>query len=144
MITGFSHINRRVRNLDETIEFYTKHLGFYLLRRYTTDGREGAYVGLGDILFELGQAPDGAEIAMDETNTRLGLSVTDLDALVNQLRSEGVEIVSEPAEMRTFWGRQAAIKDPSGYVFALREWRAPDGPAFFDWQPKSDRTVRIA
>jgi len=143
MIVSFSHINRLVRDLDESIDFYTTNLGFYLLRRYDRNGREGAYIGLGDVLFELGVAADMP--APTENNAgRLGLTVTDLDSVVAELRENGVGIVSEPEEMRTFDGRQAAIRDPNGYVIALREWRPPDGPHFADWQPRHEGVVRLA
>ncbi len=143
MITNVSHINRAVRDLDRTIDFYTQNLGFYLLRRYVRNGREGCYIGLGDVLFELGVTEDIAA-ATASISTRLGLRVTDLDAVVAGLRSKGVEIVEEPAEMRTFNGRQAAIRDPDGYVIALREWRAPDGPHYAGWQPRHEGVTRLA
>jgi catechol 2,3-dioxygenase-like lactoylglutathione lyase family enzyme len=143
MIVGFSHINRTVRSLDTAIEFYTKNLGFYLLRRYIRNGREGAYIGLGDVLFELGVDPD-LDVAKLGVAARLGLVVTDVDAVVAELRSKGVEVVEEPAEMRTFNGRQAAIRDPDGYVIALREWRAPDGPHYAGWQPRHEGVIRLA
>jgi catechol 2,3-dioxygenase-like lactoylglutathione lyase family enzyme len=143
MITSVSHINRAVRDLDRTIAFYTQNLGFYLLRRYIRNGREGCYIGLGDVLFELGVSQD-VEAATASISSRLGLTVTDLDAVVADLRSKGVEIVEEPAEMRTFSGRQAAIRDPDGYVIALREWRAPDGPHYAGWQPRHEGVVRLA
>jgi catechol 2,3-dioxygenase-like lactoylglutathione lyase family enzyme len=129
MITSVSHINRAVRDLDRTIAFYTQNLGFY--------------IGLGDVLFELGVSQD-VEAATASISSRLGLTVTDLDAVVADLRSKGVEIVEEPAEMRTFNGRQAAIRDPDGYVIALREWRAPDGPHYAGWQPRHEGVVRLA
>jgi lactoylglutathione lyase len=143
MITSVSHINRTVRDLDETIDFYTKHLGFFLLRRYDRNGREAAYIGLGDVLFELGVDRDAPELGADLA-TRIGLTVTDLDAVLADLRAQGVEIVTEPDEMRTFWGRQAAIRDPNGYTIALREWREPDGPHFAGWTPRHEGVVRLA
>ena len=33
-IRGFSHVVIKVPNLQDTIDFYTTHLGFNLLRRY--------------------------------------------------------------------------------------------------------------
>jgi predicted enzyme related to lactoylglutathione lyase len=81
----------------------------------------------------------GADLA-----TRIGLTVTDLDAVLADLRAQGVEIVTEPDEMRTFWGRQAAIRDPNGYTIALREWREPDGPHFAGWTPRHEGVVRLA
>jgi catechol 2,3-dioxygenase-like lactoylglutathione lyase family enzyme len=143
MITSFSHINRVVRDMDESIDFYTKTLGFYLLRRYDRNGREGAYIGLGDILFELGVSADMPP-PTENSEGRLGLTVSDLDALFADLKQRGVEIVSEPDEMRTFNGRQAAIRDPNGYVISLREWRPPDGPHFAGWQPRHEGVVRLA
>ena len=144
MIVSFSHINRRVRDLDVTIAFYVDLLGFYLLRRYTRSGREAAYIGLGDLLFELGVAQSDAELPRDGMDGRLGLAVTGLDGTLAGLRAKGVEVVEEPREAQTFWGRQAAIKDPDGYVIALREWRAPDGPHFSGWQPAGPDTHRLA
>jgi catechol 2,3-dioxygenase-like lactoylglutathione lyase family enzyme len=143
MITSFSHINRAVRDLDVTIAFYTQNLGFYLLRRYLRNGREGAYIGLGDVLFELGVDPD-LDVGVLGAAARLGLTVTDLDEVLAELRRKGVELVEEPAEMRTFNGRQAAIRDPDGYVIALREWRAPDGPHYAGWQPRHEGVTRLA
>jgi catechol 2,3-dioxygenase-like lactoylglutathione lyase family enzyme len=143
MIIGVSHINRPVRDLDETIEFYTKNLGFYLLRRYRRNEWEGAYIGIGDVLLELGASPDAMSRATGIVG-RLGLTVSDLDEVLADLRKKGVEIVEEAAEMRTFNGRQAAIRDPNGYTIALREWRAPDGPHFADWQPRDEQMKRLA
>jgi catechol 2,3-dioxygenase-like lactoylglutathione lyase family enzyme len=143
MITSFSHINRTVRDLDESIEFYSRFLGFYLLRRYDRNGREGAYIGLGDVLFELGCDPNMPAPA-ENNEGRLGLTVTDLNAVFQDLKQKGVAVVSEPEEMRTFNGRQAAIRDPNGYVISLREWRLPDGPHFGDWQPRHEGVVRLA
>ncbi len=144
MIVSFSHINRRVRDLDETIEFYTKYLGFYLLRRYRRAGRgEAAYIGLGDLLFELGVVDDPAQLPQDGIEGRLGLAVTDLDGVLAELRRNGVEVVEDARDMTTAWGRQAAIKDPNGYVIALREWSPPDGPHFDGWQPRHASVERV-
>ena len=143
MITSFSHIYHRVRDLDESIDFYTNRFGFYLLRRYSIDGRESAYIGLADVLLELTVARDISELPGPAGERRLGLTVTDLDTVMEDLRRAGVEVVQEPYEARTFWGRQAAIKDPNNYIISLREWRDPDNPRFPDWKPNSEGAVRM-
>src|SRR5579885_385857 len=112
MITSFSHIYHRVRDLDESIEFYTTKLGFYLLRRYNMGGADSAYIGLADVLLELTVARDGAGLPGPEGERRLGLTVTDIEADMAALKAAGVEVVQEPYEARTFWGKQGAIKDP--------------------------------
>jgi lactoylglutathione lyase len=143
MITSFSHIYHRVRDLDETIDFYTQHLGFSLLRRYTMGGRESAYLRLGDVLLETSAARNPGELPGPEGERRLGLTVTDLDEVMGKLKTAGIEVVQEPYPARTFWGRQAAIKDPSNYIISLREWRAPDNPLFDDWQPENEGVTRV-
>ena len=142
--TSFSHIIYPVKNLDETIDFYTEYLGFKLLRRYSmAPGRESAYLELGGVLLEIGERPDAAPpSANGRLENRIGVTVADLDGAVELLKSRGVEMEDEPYEARTFWGRQCKMKDPSGYSVTLREWRAPDGPTFDGWQPRHEGMTR--
>lgn len=146
MITSFSHVYLPVPDVDAAVRFYTSNLGFRLLRKWRAgDGPEAAYAELGGILLEIIQTPASATVwegARDER--RFGLVVDDLDAVLAELKANGVEVASEPFEPRSFWGRQAAIRDPFGYAVALREWRAPDGPRYDDWQPRRDDVVRTA
>lgn len=141
MITTFSHIYHRMRDIDESIEFYTKNLGFKLLRKYSIDDAPAAYINLGDVLLELSVVKNPADLPQNER--KMGFTTTDVDADVERLRKNGVEIVEDGREARTFWGRQAAIKDPSGYVITLREWRAPDNPRFDGWQPTQEEVKRV-
>ena len=145
MITSFSHIYLPVRDVDESIEFYTQ-LGFRLLRKYrmTEAGNASAYVELGDVLLELTLARQPLPGDQERVEPRIGLTVTDMDAVIAALRKRDVEVEREPFDARTFWGRQAMIKDPSGYGVSLREWQAPDGPRFDGWQPKHEGVSRIA
>ena len=146
LITGFSHIYLPVRDVDESIAFYTENLGFRLLRKYRTaaGGAASAYVELGDVLLELTQASQPVRPSSDGTEHRIGLTVTDMDAVMKDLISKGVEVVREPWDARTFWGRQARIKDPSGYGVSLRKWAPPDNPRFDGWQPRHEGGARLA
>ncbi len=138
MITSFSHIYNRVRDVEEAIDWYTKNLGFRLLRKYRTDpnGSPSAYLELGDVLLELTQARDASQLSGDG-ELKFGLTVTDLDGLMADLKSKDIPVTREASQARTFWGRQAAITDPSGNGISLREWEAPDGPHYNDWKPRS-------
>ena len=134
--TAISHIPYRVRDMDESIAFFTEILGFNLLRRWlASDGWEGAYLEKADVLLEMMLIADESELPGDRLDRKLGLLVPDLDAALAELTAKGVKVGIEPFEPRTFWGRQAGIYDPSGYIISLREWRAPDGPHFAGWQP---------
>jgi lactoylglutathione lyase len=146
LFTSFSHIYLPVRDVDQSIEFYTQRLGFKLLRKYrmSEGGSASAYVELGGVLLELMQARRPTPADEGAVEPRIGLAVTDMDAAIRDLKAAGVEVEREPYDARTFWGRQAVIKDPSGYGVSLREWQAPDSPNYDAWQPKHEGVTRLA
>lgn len=143
MITCISHFYLPVRDIDETIAFYTRHLGFSLLRKYTVNGELAAYLGLGGVLLELSVSANTPSVDKRK-ELRLGLVVVDLDATLARLKADGVEVAREPWSAATFWGRQCQILDPSGYRVSLRQYRAPDGPDYPDWRPETENVVRLA
>ena len=141
--TGISHIYLPSRDIDESIAFYTTHLGFRLLRKYRMNGRESAYVELGGILLELTLS----ETTPDQdgrTELKIGVAVPDMATAIAELKAKGVPVVREPWDARTFWGLQAQIQDPSGYIISLREWQAPDGPTYAEWTPKHEEVERLS
>ncbi len=141
MITSFSHIYYRVRDVEESITFFTELLGFTLLRKYSNAGRVSGYLNLGNVLLEVTPAPPDMKL---EGERRIGLTVDDMDATLAALTAAGVEVAAPPFDARTFWGRQCVIKDPSGCWISLREWKSPDSPTFPDWQPKHEGMTRLA
>ncbi|MSQ09744.1 MAG: VOC family protein [Dehalococcoidia bacterium] len=145
MITSFSHIYHRVHDVEASMAWYTKHLGFTLLRKYSMGSRVSGYLTLNNVLLELTQAanPDTDIPKPEAQERRLGLTTDNIDAEFARLRAEGVTITQEPYDARTFWGKQGAIQDLNGYVISLREWAAPDNPTFGDWQPKHEGVTRL-
>jgi predicted enzyme related to lactoylglutathione lyase len=127
-VNNVSHILYPVNDVARSVEFLSKTLGLYVQERGST-----TYLGCGDTLLEVVQAPAERE---PTTLYAVGLAVESLDEALRELQSQGVEIVREPWNARTFWGRQAVIRDPGGANIALREWRAPDGPHFTGWRPE--------
>jgi lactoylglutathione lyase len=139
---SISHIYLPVRDVNESIDFYTQKLGFKLLRQYETNGRPSAYVTLGGILLEL--TPSTTTPSTDgRSELRIGILVDDMDATLDEVRANGVEVAREPWQAQTFWGRQAQIRDPNGYLISIRQYREPDGPDYPDWQPEHEGVVRI-
>jgi catechol 2,3-dioxygenase-like lactoylglutathione lyase family enzyme len=116
MITSFSHIYLPVRDVEQSIDFYTKNLGFRLLRKYrTTDGgNPSAYVELGEVLLELTQARQPLPGDESRVEPRIGLTVTDMDAVIKDLQSKGVQVEREPFDARTFWGSPGHDQGPLG------------------------------
>jgi predicted enzyme related to lactoylglutathione lyase len=139
-----SHIIYPVTDREKSIAFLTQALGLYVQQRGQT-----TYLGAGDTLLELVQ-PQGTTAAYVNSVRQiaepagaerpvaylLGLAVDDLDAALAAVQEHGGEIVRPAWQARTFWGRQAVIKDPGGAQIALREWRPPDGPHFEGWHPE--------
>jgi catechol 2,3-dioxygenase-like lactoylglutathione lyase family enzyme len=141
-IRGFSHVVIKVPNVQKTIDFYTTHLGFSLLRHYLIRDMESCYLQLGGVLLEL--LPRSAEDGpINPQDNPIGLEVRDLDAVLTRLKGAGIEC-GEPYGARTFWGRQAKVRDNSGYLVSLRQYDSPDGPVFGEWQPRHDDVWRLA
>jgi glyoxylase I family protein len=143
MFTQVDHVHVTTTDLDKSIDFYTQVLGFYLSRRIEMNGRQSAYVGLGDVMLELSPPPRGSSEIPPGAVKPFALTVTDMDAALAHLRAHGVEIVEE-RDAWTFSGRHAAIKDPCGIVIELRQWFAPDGPHNRDWRPARADITRLA
>ncbi|MBI1730347.1 VOC family protein [Candidatus Acetothermia bacterium] len=105
-----------VKDVDTSIEFYTKHLGFEFIEQM---GPAFAIVAKGDLNLWLSgplssaarPMPDGRKPGAGGWN-RFVIEVTDIEAFVASLKSAGVafrnSIVTGPG------GKQILVEDPSG------------------------------
>ncbi len=110
-----------VRDVDQSVAFYTKHLGFAVRQQF---GPNMAIVTRDDLTLWLAgpgasaarPMPDGRKPEPGGWN-RFVLEVADLGALVVKLKQEGVkfrnDIVKGPG------GQQTLCEDPSGNVIEL-------------------------
>ncbi|HQT59945.1 MAG TPA: lactoylglutathione lyase [Acidiphilium sp.] len=123
----YLHTMIRVRNLDESVAFYTGLLGMKELRRSDVpDGKYTlAFVGYGDeathTVLEL-TYNYGVE-AYDQGTAfgHLALGVPDIYAAVDKLRAAGVKITREPGPVKFGKTVIAFIEDPNGYKIELIE-----------------------
>jgi len=120
------HTMVRVKDLDKSIDFYTRLLGMKLLRKM--DFPEGkftlAFVGYGS-------EEDHAVIELtynydQETPYDLGtgyghiaLGVRDIHGICDELRKAGARITREPGPMKHGTTHIAFIEDPDGYKIEL-------------------------
>ncbi|WP_455278962.1 VOC family protein [[Eubacterium] cellulosolvens] len=135
------HVSIVVKNRDATMEFYTKVLGFKILRKYETDTMRVAYLYLEDQLLELNEF-----YANDEPIGlwHLGFRVESMDEAMAHFKEQGAELVSEPIEFKpkiyatadvsdekllralkpkedkAYW-RIAMFRDPNGVIIELLE-----------------------
>ena len=124
----FLHTMIRVKDLDASIDFYTRHLGMKVLRR--SDYPEGkftlAFVGYGDekdnTVIELTHNW-GQEEPYDLGSGfgHLALAVPDIYAACEKMEQEGVNIPRKPGPMKHGTTVIAFIEDPDGYKIELIE-----------------------
>jgi lactoylglutathione lyase len=129
MMSDFTYLHTmlRVRNLDESVKFYTTLLGMKEFRR--TEVPDGKYtlvfVGYGDekanTVLELtyNWGVDSYEIGT--AFGHLALGVPDIYATCETLRKAGVKISREPGPVKFGTTVIAFIDDPDGYKIELIE-----------------------
>lgn len=112
-IVGLDHIHFIVKDLDESLEFYTK-LGFTTEKGIPSHVDSiGLCISPGGVLFEI-QAPRSTE---NPGHNHFALLVEDLDVAIEELKGEGIE-VDGPIDAPT--GRRIAnFRDPSGFLWQL-------------------------
>ena len=124
----FLHTMIRVRDLDASIDFYTRHLGMELLRKrdYPNGKFTLAFLGYGDeennTVIELTHNWDQAE-PYDHGSAfgHLAIGVPDVYKTCEALEAAGVSI-PRPAGPMKFGGATVAIafiEDPDGYKIEL-------------------------
>ena len=122
------HTMIRVKDLDKSMDFYTRLLGMKELRR--TDFPTGkftlAFVGYGDevnsTVVELTHNWDQVEPYEIGTGFgHLALGVPDIYGVCENLAKEGVSIPRPPGPMKHGSSVIAFIEDPDGYKIELVE-----------------------
>jgi lactoylglutathione lyase len=124
--TRLLHTMIRVRDLDRSLDFYTRLLGMKLLRK--TDFPEGrftlAFVGYGEekemAVIELTHNWDRAEpYVIGDGFGHLALAAPDIYKSCEILAAEGVSIPRPPGPMKHGTTILAFIEDPDGYKIEL-------------------------
>ncbi|MGQ9408549.1 VOC family protein [Mycolicibacterium gilvum] len=112
-----------VDDVDEAVNFYTRHLGFELVMKpgpgFAMLRREGVrlLVNAPEGGGGAGQRLSGGELPQPGGWNRFQVRVDDLAAVVDALRRAGVPFRGEVIEGRG--GRQALAVDPSGNLVEL-------------------------
>lgn len=124
----FLHTMIRVRDLDKSLDFYTRLLGMKELRRrdYPTGRFTLAFVGYGDeskqTVVELTHNWDQEEpYELGTGFGHLAVGLPDIYATCERLKEEGVNIPRPPGPMKHGTTVIAFIEDPDGYKIELIE-----------------------
>ncbi|MGW3770578.1 VOC family protein [Actinomadura verrucosospora] len=116
-------------DLDATIDWYSRALGFTVDRRFDTYGMTFVFLVRGDVKIELmavastRQAPtDNVLSSMDPARLHhFCLAVTDLDAAVSELRDLGADLIGGPMAVAEIGQRVAFVSDNLGNIIELTE-----------------------
>jgi catechol 2,3-dioxygenase-like lactoylglutathione lyase family enzyme len=111
--TGVHHVSINVTDVDEAIGFYTDVLGLTVRGDRPDFGFGGAWLDVGGQQVHLIESPVPQGLGQ-----HFALRVDDLDGVVAELRSGGVE-VSDPSPVGT--SRQAFLSDPAGNLVELHQ-----------------------
>jgi lactoylglutathione lyase len=119
------HTRIRVGDLDRSIDFYCRHLGF-VVRSRTDKSPAGNHVAHLELpgnehTLELTWSAD-YEVKVPEDLMHLAIAVTDLISCCGQLEGNGVEIWPDGWREKFAEGRKMGfISDPDGYEIELLE-----------------------
>jgi lactoylglutathione lyase len=121
------HVRVRVSNLERSIEWYEKNLGFVLQRRTERSpaGNQLAFLELpgNEVAVELCFSPD-YKLAVPEDLMHFAIGVPDLTAFCAELEQKGLEIWPDDWRAKFAAGaKMAFITDPDGYEVELLELR---------------------
>ncbi|HJP21791.1 MAG TPA: lactoylglutathione lyase [Alphaproteobacteria bacterium] len=124
----FLHVMIRVKDLDKSLDFYTRLMGMQLTRKKDFPGGKFtlAFVGYGEeesnTVVELTHNWDQEEpYDLGSGFGHLAIGVPDIYATCEMLDGEGVSIPRPPGPMKHGGAVIAFIEDPDGYKIELVE-----------------------
>jgi len=120
----FTYVGIRVKDLEQSIGFYTKMLGMKVKGRTRIESAKGDVVSLesegGGFELELNyydkDSPYYADYTVGEALDHLAFHVEDLNRALDEARSSGYRVVSE---MKSNESRWAYVEDPNGIWIEL-------------------------
>jgi len=123
------HTMIRVKELEQSLDFYCNKLGMKLLRRRDYPGGKFtlAFVGYGDerdnAVIELTYNWGVDKYEMGSGFGHLAIGVHDIYKTCAELKQKGVKVTREPGPMAHGDTTIAFIEDPSGYKIELIQER---------------------
>ena len=126
------HTMLPVRDLNRTVDFYTRFLGMDVMRiRQQDENTRVGYLGYGSE--DEGPALELIEVAKTEKITpwagHIAIMVPDLRGLYEQLKAAGVRFTQDPKPSQPGSpDLMAHIVDPDGYTIELNERHTLTGP----------------
>jgi len=124
MKARFRYVGIRVKDLDRSVDFYTRLLGMKVKQRLKIKETKGEIVDLVSederFTLELNRyekdSPHNTTYIVGEGLDHLAFDVDDLDKAIEEMRSEGYRMI---LEVKTEKSRWAYVEDPNGIWIEL-------------------------
>lgn len=124
MKSRFTYVGTRVKDLQDSIDFYTRLLGMKVKARSRIEQTRGETASLetedGGFTLELNycekDSPYYTEYAAGEALDHLAFGVDDLDKALHETRTSGYRVISENKSNGSRW---AYVEDPNGIWIEL-------------------------
>jgi len=125
-ITGsdtIDHVGLNVKDLGESIAFYSDFFGFQVIETWETPRQ--AFVGHADVILGLLESPGYDFKAHTMAHIAFPCAKQEFPMIVDRIRRKGLEILSGPKEQRG--GETVLFRDPSGNILeicypSISEW----------------------
>ena len=120
MFKRIAHICLNVRNLQQSLDFYTR-LGLVPMFRFTRKGAPfGVYLKLADSAFIELFEDTKLEMPVNTGLIHFCLETEDLDGLMTDLRTRGIAFSEKKLGCDHTW--QIWLKDPDGNAFEVHQY----------------------
>ncbi|MGO9603910.1 MAG: VOC family protein [Candidatus Binataceae bacterium] len=121
-VAELDHVVLRCRNLERTLDFYTRLLGLTEERRIPQLGLVQLRAGRSMIDLIPATAPRSEEGA-NVDHVCLGIEARDMAAIATYLRESGVDVMGDPADRygARGMGKSVYVHDPEGNVVELKQ-----------------------
>jgi catechol 2,3-dioxygenase-like lactoylglutathione lyase family enzyme len=121
-VAELDHVVLRCRNLEHTLDFYTRILGLKEERRLDQLGLVQLRAGRSMVDLVPAKASRSEE-GLNVDHFCLGVEAADLNAAATYLRENGVEVLGEPVERygARGTGQSIYVRDPEGNRIELKQ-----------------------
>jgi len=108
----FVHATIMVKNMEESLKFYTEIVGLKVVNRFSTGTGEIAFLGEGETKVELVCSNQENEVSFGE-HISLGFEVNSLDEAMKFVQEKGIKVHSGPIQPNPST-RFFFVLDPNG------------------------------
>ena len=120
---AYDHVHLRSPDPDATAAYYERMFGARIIKSVMSNGLARTDMNLGGVMFFIAQVPSDAALSQKPEGSyvgldHMGLKVSNIDAVVAELKTKGAEFTVEPKTIRP-GVRIAFVRGPQNVLIEL-------------------------